>query len=51
VQLAALVAKSRSYQLTPEGKLISRHDPAPGLNGIDRVRSLLQTLRPMHSAS
>jgi transcription-repair coupling factor (superfamily II helicase) len=49
VKLAALVAQSRSYQLTPDGKLISRHEPAPGVNGIDRIRTLLQTLRPMHS--
>jgi transcription-repair coupling factor (superfamily II helicase) len=51
VKLAALVAHARSYQLTPEGKLISRYEPAPGANGIDRVRTLLQTLRPMQSAA
>jgi hypothetical protein len=49
-QLAALVAQSRVYQLTPEGKLICRFEATGGVNAIERARSVLQALLPLRSA-
>jgi transcription-repair coupling factor (superfamily II helicase) len=46
-KLAAMVAHSRGYQLTPEGKLICKFEPASSASTIERVRSLLQSLLPL----
>jgi hypothetical protein len=47
IPLAQFVARTRGYQLTPEGKLICRFEPESGVDAIDRVRSVLSELFPM----
>jgi transcription-repair coupling factor (superfamily II helicase) len=47
-QLIALVSRTRGYQLTPDGRLICRFDPEPGKTAVDRARSVLQALSPLH---
>jgi transcription-repair coupling factor (superfamily II helicase) len=39
-ELAALVAKTRGFQLTPAGKLIARFEPQAGRDAIDHVREV-----------
>jgi transcription-repair coupling factor (superfamily II helicase) len=39
-ELAALVAKTRGFQLTPDGKLIARFEPQAGRDAIDHVREV-----------
>jgi hypothetical protein len=45
--LAQLVARTRGYQLTPDGKLICRFDPVKGQDGIERAREVLRALLPL----
>jgi hypothetical protein len=42
------VSRTRGYQLTPDGRLICRFDPEPGKTAVDRARSVLQALSPLH---
>jgi len=43
-KLAALVSKTRGYQLTPEGKLIARFDPQAGRDAIDHADEVLRAM-------
>ena len=49
-KLAALVAKTRGYQLTPEGKLIARFEPQAGRDAIDHVSAVLRAVAPLRSS-
>jgi transcription-repair coupling factor (superfamily II helicase) len=46
-ELAQLVARTRGFQLTPDGKLICRFEPVKGLDGIERAREVLRALLPL----
>jgi transcription-repair coupling factor (superfamily II helicase) len=46
-ELVKLVARSRGYQLSPDGKLVCRFDATPGKDGIERVREVLRALLPL----
>ena len=47
-KLTALVSRTRGFQLTPDGKLICRFELEPGKGAIERARSVLQALSPVH---
>jgi transcription-repair coupling factor (superfamily II helicase) len=48
--LTALVARTRGYQLTPEGKLICRFDQA-GPDAIERAGDVLSALLPLRKTA
>jgi transcription-repair coupling factor (superfamily II helicase) len=46
-ELVQLVARTRGFQLTPDGKLICRFEPVKGQDGIERAREVLRALLPL----
>jgi transcription-repair coupling factor (superfamily II helicase) len=47
VALVQLVARTRGYQLTPDGRLVCRFEAGPGKDGVDRTTEVLAALLPL----